>query len=181
MASHPGWAGNIHEAWRQSKEDYDTQTLRESVSTLTESKEKEESGSDSDGLRDRFVSCRESIDSDASSSGRDSPAFEGFAERLHVENIVDKILYFADVSCEVAFIMPALLPHYQRLRRMIARAESFEEETDGVVSLRRRRTRSGSTGSLDTIGSSSESQVDLKAKLARQSSEGTAMHEVEKS
>ena len=87
--------------------------------------------------------------------------------------LVDEILYYADVSCEVAFIMPSLLPQYQKFRRIAGQLESFEEEVEPIL---RRRTRSGSTGSLE--GSSIGSQLDIISKLSRQVSEGMAIHEV---
>ena len=90
--------------------------------------------------------------------------------------LVDEILYYADFSCEVAFIMPSLLPRYQKFRWMAGQLESFEEEVEPIL---RRRTRSGSTGSLE--GSSIGSQLDIKSKLSRQVSEGMAIHEVHES
>lgn len=137
---------------------------------MTVSEEPEVSGSDSD----RYASCRESFDSEVSSSGKSSPAILSSLTRTPPETKeVDKILYYADVSCEVAFIMPSLLPRYQRFRRMAGQVEIFEEEIEPVP---RRRTRSGSTGSLDKTRSGSQS--DLKNKLSRQVSEGLTTHEV---
>lgn len=134
------------------------------------------SGSGSDGLQDTFVSCRESPASDASSSGKDSPAVDSSVTHPPAEKkIVDEIFYYADVSCEVAFIMPSLLPRYQQFRQMTSHAESCEEDLGYV---QRKRTRSGSTGSLETISSGSGSQLDIKSKLSRQASEGTTAYEV---
>ena len=177
VASHPGWAGNIQDAWNRGRS---TSTLRpadssyfqssQSVSTLTGSDEREVSGSDSD----RYASCRESFDSEASSSGRNSPAIHSSPNRPAVKaKQVDEILYYADVSCEVAFIMPSLLPGYQRFRRMAGQLDSFDEEVEPIP---RRRTRSGSTGSLNE--STSGSQLDIRSKLSRQASEGVTAHEV---
>ena len=136
-----------------------------SVSTLTGSEEQEVSGSDSD----RYASCRESFDSEASpSSGKDSPSHPPIETKL-----VDEILYYADVSCEVAFIMPSLLPRYQKFRCIAEQLESFKEEVEPMP---RRRTRSGSTGSPE--GSSIGSQLDSKSKISRQASEGMTIHEV---
>lgn len=134
------------------------------------------SGSGSDGLQDTFVTCRESPDSEASRSGKDSPAVDSSVTHPAAEkSIVDEIFYYADVSCEVAFIMPSLLPSYQQFRQMTSHAESCEEDVGYV---QRRRTRSGSTGSLETTSSGSGSQLDIKSKLARQASEGTTVYEV---
>ena len=87
--------------------------------------------------------------------------------------LVDEILYYADVSCEVAFIMPSLLLRYQKFRYIAEQLESFKEEVEPMP---RRRTRSGSTGSLE--GSSIGSQLDIKSKISRQASEGMTIHEV---
>ena len=115
--SHSGWSGNIKKCWSRGSS---VSTLRpeessylrssHSVSTLTGSEEQEVSGSDSD----RYASCRESFDSEASpSSGKDSPAVNSSPSHPPTETkLVDEILYYADVSCEVAFIMPSLLPRY---------------------------------------------------------------------
>ncbi|KAL9952137.1 hypothetical protein ACROYT_G039347 [Oculina patagonica] len=177
VASHTGWTGNIQETWNRGKNDDDNVTLRQchsplqpshSVSTLTGSEERDVSGSGSDGLQDSFVTCRESPDSAASRSGKASPAVP--AEK----RIVDEIFYYADVSCEVAFIMPSLLPSYQQFRQMTSHAESCEEDLGYA---QRRRTRSGSTGSLETTSSGSGSHLDIKSKLARQASEGTTVYE----
>ena len=138
------------------------------MSTLTGSEEQEVSGSDSD----RYASCRESFDSEASqSSGKDSPAVNS-SPPIETK-LVDEILYYADVSCEVAFIMPSLLPRYQKFRCIAEQLESFKEEVEPMP---RRRTRSGSTGSLE--GSSIGSQLDIKSKISRQASEGMTIHEV---
>lgn len=178
VASHPGWAGNIQEAWARGRGDStvrstDSSYLQssKSASTRTGSDEREVSGSDSD----RYASCRESFDSETSSSGKSSPAGHSSPSRPAQPDakLVDEILYYADVSCEVAFIMPSLLPRYQRFRRMASQVDSFDEEIGPV---RRRRTRSGSTGSLEA--SKSGSQSDLKSKLSRQASEGVTVHEV---
>ena len=144
------------------------------MSTLTGSEEQEVSGSDSD----RYASCRESFDSETSpSSGKDSPAVNSSPSYPPMETkLVDEILYYADFSSEVAFIMPSLLPRYQKFRWMAGQLESFEEEVEPIL---RRRTRSGSTGSLE--GSSIGSQLDIKSKLSRQVSEGMAIHEVHES
>ena len=144
------------------------------MSTLTGSEEQEVSGSDSD----RYASCRESFDSETSpSSGKDSPTVNSSPSYPPMETkLVDEILYYADFSCEVAFIMPSLLPRYQKFRWMAGQLESFEEEVEPIL---RRRTRSGSTGSLE--GSSIGSQLDIKSKLSRQVSEGMAIHEVHES
>ena len=180
VASHPGWAGNIQEAWNRGKNDDDTVTLRQrlspfqsshSVSTLTGIEERDVSGNDNDG----FTSCRESPDSETSRNGKDSPAVDSSVTQPPVEKIVDEILYYADVSCEVAFIMPSLLPRYQRFRHMVSRPESCEEDLGYV---QRRRTRSGSTGSMETTGNGSGSQLDVRSKLSRQASEGTTAFEV---
>lgn len=176
IASHPGWAGNIQEAWNRGRSestqrptDSSYHQSSQNVSYVTVSEEPEVSGSDSD----RYASCRESFDSEVSSSGKSSPAILSSLTRTPPETKeVDKILYYADVSCEVAFIMPSLLPRYQRFRRMAGQVEIFEEEIEPVP---RRRTRSGSTGSLDKTRSGSQS--DLKNKLSRQVSEGVTTHE----
>lgn len=178
VASHPGWAGNIQEAWNRgmnesTRRPTDSSFLQSShnVSTLTSSEEREVSGSDSD----RYASCRESFDSEASSSGKNSPAVHSSPARPPSETkLVDEILYYADVSCEIAFIMPSRLPRYQRFRRMAGQVESIDEDLEPV---HRRRTRSGSTGSLEA--SSSGSQLDIRNKLSRQASEGVTAHEVE--
>ena len=139
------------------------------MSTLTGSEEQEVSGSDSD----RYASCRESFDSEASpSSGKDFPAVNSSHPPIETK-LVDEILYYADVSCEVAFIMPSLLPRYQKFRCIAEQLESFKEEVEPMP---RRRTRSGSTGSLE--GSSIGSQLDIKSKISRQASEGMTIHEV---
>ena len=105
------------------------------MSTLTGSEEQEVSGSDSD----RYASCRESFDSETSpSSGKDSPAVNSSPSYPPMETkLVDEILYYADFSCEVAFIMPSLLPRYQKFRCMAGQLESFEEEVEPIL---RRRT-----------------------------------------
>lgn len=144
------------------------------MSTLTGSEEKEVSGSDSD----RYASCRESFDSEASpSSGKDSPAVNSSPSRSPIETkLVDEILYYADVSCEVAFIMPSLLPRYQKFRCITGQLESVKEEVEPMP---RRRTRSGSTGTLE--GSSNGSHLDIKSKISRQVSEGMTIHQVHES
>ena len=144
------------------------------MSTITGSEEQEVSGSDSD----RYTSCRESFDSEASPcSGKDSPAMNPSPSHPPMEaKLVDEILYNADVSCEVAFIMPSLLPRYEKFRRMAGQLENFEEEVEPMP---RRRTRSGSIGSLE--GRSVGSQLDIKSKISRQVSEGMTIHEVHES
>ena len=141
------------------------------MSTLTGSEEQEVSGSDGD----RYASCRESFDSEASqSSGKDSPAVNSSPSHPPIETkLVDEILYYADVSCEVAFIMPSLLPRYHKFLCVAEQLESFKEEIEPMP---RRRTRSDSTGSLE--GSSIGSQLDIKSKISRQASEGMTIHEV---
>ena len=120
------------------------------MSTITGSEEQEVSGSDSD----RYTSCRESFDSEASPcSGKDSPAMNPSPSHPPMEaKLVYEILYNADVSCELAFIMPSLLPRYEKFRRMAGQLENFEEEVEPMP---RRRTRSGSIGSLEgrSVGS----------------------------
>lgn len=86
---------------------------------------------------------------------------------------VNHILYYADVGCEMAFVIPSLLPRYRRYRSSAV----TEEETDGEVDLPPRGTglqRSGSMGSLQ-ISSSSSSSFDSRTMLARQTSEGVGM------
>ena len=134
------------------------------------------SGIENDGFHDASASRQESSDSEASRSGMNSPALGSSATHPPIEKtVVDEIFYFADVSCEVAFIMPSMLPRYQRFRSMTSHNESCDEDLGFV---RRRRTRSGSTGSLETISSGSGGQLDIKGKLSRQASEGTAVYEV---
>ena len=176
--SHSGWSGNIKQCWSRGSS---VSTLRpeessylqssHSVSTLTGSEEQDVSGSDSD----RYASCRESFDSEASpSSGKDSPAVNSSPSHPPTETkLVDEILYYADVSCEVAFIMPSLLPRCHKFLCVAEQLESFKEEVEPMP---RRRTRSGSTGSLE--GSSIGSQLDIKSKISRQASEGMTIHEV---
>ena len=173
VASHPGWSGNIQEAWNRNRNDDDTVTLRQrdsplqssqSVSTLTSSEERDISGNSSD----TYTSCLDSFDSKASSSGKDSPAMNSTATRVPLEKMADEIFYFADVSCEVAFIVPSLLPSYQRFRHMASHAESWED----LGYAPRKRTRSGSTGSLETISSGGGSQFDVRSKFSRKVSEG---------
>ena len=115
------------------------------------------------------MSCRESFESDVSSGGKYSSAVDSSVGHPPMEKMVDEILYFADVSCEMAFIMPSLLPSYQRFRHMASHAESCEED---LGSVQRKRTRSGSTGSLETTSTSSGSQLDVRSKLSRKASEG---------
>lgn len=67
--------------------------------------------------------------------------------------------------------MPSLLPRYQRFRRMTGQVDGLDADIEPA---QRRRTRSGSTGNLETL---SASQLDLKNKLSRQASEGVT-HEV---
>ena len=134
------------------------------------------SGSGSDSPQDSFVSCRESPGSEASRSGQDSIAVDSCITRPPKEKkVVDEIFYYADVSSEVAFIMPSLLPRYQQFRQMASHVESCDEDPGHV---QRKRTRSGSTGSLETTSSGSGSQLDIKSKLSRQASEGTTVYEV---
>lgn len=182
LASHPGWDGNIRKAWNQGKDDDELATLRESeadlrqVSSMSTITGSEGAGSDSDMERDfrDGVSFQHENVAEEVSKGRDSPTrnAKSASEPVAPETReVDQILYFADVSCEVAFVVPALLPRYQRFRRMTAQPESSDEETGGSRPFLR-RTRSGSTGSLE---SSSTSSLDSKYPIARQASEGTAM------
>lgn len=134
------------------------------------------SGSGNDSLQDSFVSCRESPGSEAWRSGQDSIAVDSSITRPPEEKkAVDEIFYYADVSSEVAFIMPSLLTHYQQFRQMTSHVESCDEDPGHV---KRKRTRSGSTGSLETTSSGSGSQLDIKSKLSRQASEGTTVYEV---
>ena len=134
------------------------------------------SGIENDGLHDASESLQESLDGEASRSGKNSPALGSSASHPPIEKtVVDEIFYYADVSCEVAFIMPSMLPRYQRFRRMTSHTESCDEDLGFA---RRLRTRSGSTGSLETTTSGSGSQLDIKSKLSRQASEGTAVFEV---
>ena len=147
------------------------------MSTLTGSEERVVPGNENDGPHDASASRQESLGSEASRSGKNSPALGSSATHPPMEKkVVDEIFYYADVSCEVAFIMPSMLPRYQRFRRMTSHNESCDEDLGFV---RRLRTRSGSTGSLETTGSASGSQLDMKSKLSRQASEGTTVHEVE--
>lgn len=146
------------------------------MSTLTGSEERVVSGIENDGFHDASASRQESLDSEASRSGKNSPALGSSATHPPTEKtVVDEIFYYAEVSCEVAFIMPSMLPRYQRFRRMTSHSESCDEDLGFV---RRRRTRSGSTGSLETTSSGSGSQLDIKSKLSRQASEGTTVYEV---
>ncbi|EDO46845.1 predicted protein [Nematostella vectensis] len=84
-----------------------------------------------------------------------------------VDKEVNQILYYADIRSEVAFVAPALLPQYQRFRRMIVKAETSEEETEEADEppTGHRRARSGSMGSLE-IKSSSTSSMELRQPLA---------------
>ena len=107
------------------------------------------------------------------STPRHSVSFSSPSHPPIETKLVDEILYYADVSCEVAFIMPSLLPRYQKFRCIAEQLESFKEEVEPMP---RRRTRSGSTGSLE--GSSIGSQLDIKSKISRQASEGMTIHEV---
>lgn len=146
------------------------------MSTLTGSEERDLSGIGNDGLHDPSASRHESPDSEASKSGKNSSAVDSSATHPPIEKtVVDEIFYYADVSCEVAFIMPSMLPRYQHFRHMTSHTESCDEDLGYV---RRRRTRSGSTGSLETTSSGSGSQLDIKSKLSRQASEGTTVYEV---
>jgi len=134
------------------------------------------SGIETDGHHDASASRQESLDSEASRSGKNSPSLGSSDTQPPIEKtIVDEVFYYADVSYEIAFIMPSMLPRYQRFRRMTSHNESCDEDLEFG---RRRRTRSGSTGSLETISSGSGSQLDIKSKLSRQASEGTTVHEV---
>lgn len=173
VATHPGWSGNIQEAWNRNRNDDDTLTLRQrdsplqssqSVSTLTGSEERDISGNS--GVR--HTSFRESFDSEVSGDGKDSSIMHSTAAGVPLEKKADEIFYFADVSCEVAFIMPSLLPSYQHFRHMASHAESWED----LGYTQRKRTRSGSTGSLDTNSSGGGSQFDVRSRLSRKASEG---------
>lgn len=175
VATHPGWSGNIQEAWNRNRNDDDTLTLRQrdsplqssqSVSTLTGSEERDISGNSGD----RYTSFRESFDSEVSGGGKDSPIMDSTAAGVPLKKKADEIFYFADVSCEVAFIVPSLLPSYQHFRHMASHAESWED----LGYTQRKRTRSGSTGSLDTNSNSSGggSQFDVRSRLSRKASEG---------
>ena len=74
------------------------------------------SGIENDGHHDTSASRQESQDSEASRSGKNSPALRSSATHPPIEKtVVDEIFYYADVSCEVAFVMPSMLPRYQRL------------------------------------------------------------------
>lgn len=171
--------------WNRDKTDDDSVTLRSSdspfqssrsMSTLTGSDEGVVSGIENDGLHGASASRPESPDREASRSGKHSPALGSSATHLLIEEtVVDEIFYYADVSCEVAFIMPSMLPRYQLFRRLSSHNVSCDEDLEFP---RRRRTRSGSTGSLGTTSSGSGSQLDIKSKLSRQASEGTTMYEV---
>lgn len=146
------------------------------MSTLTDNEERVVSGIENDSFHDASESLQESLDSETSRSGKNSPALGSSATHPPIEKtVVDEIFYYADVSCEVAFIMPSMLPRYQRFRRMTSHNESCDEDLGFA---RRLRTRSGSTGSLETTCSGSGSQLDIKSKLSRQASEGTAVFEV---
>lgn len=174
--------------WNRGKTDDDSVTLRSSnspfqssrsMSTLTGSDEGVVSGIENDGLHGAPASRCESPDREASKSEKHSPALGSSATHLPMEEtVVDEIFYYADVSCEVAFIMPSMLPRYQLFRRLSSHNVSCDEDLEFP---RRLRTRSGSTGSLGTMGTTSSgsgSQLDIKGKLSRQASEGTTMYEV---
>lgn len=162
FASHPGWAGNIQEAWKRSGNDSSLRPTDSSFPKSTQSKSIVSESSDRESTGNEEANKRKSSRTVRFSSPLPLPKSEP----------VDEILYFANVSCEVAFIMPSLLPHYQEFRCKSGQTGSPEEEIQPTP---RRRTRSGSTGSLETLNSS---QLDLKSKLLRQTSGGVIAQEV---
>lgn len=161
VASHPGWAGNIQEAWKRDGNDSSLRPTDTSFPKSTQSKSIVSDSSDRESTGNEEANKRKSSRTVRFSSPLPLPKSEP----------VDEILYFANVSCEVAFIMPSLLPHYQEFRCKSGQTGSPEEEIQPTP---RRRTRSGSTGSLETLNSS---QLDLKSKLLRQTSGGVISHE----
>lgn len=160
--SHPGWAGNIQEAWKQG---VNNSSLRPNDANFPQSSPSKSTVPGSGG--------REMIENEASSSRKSlrTVHFSSSSSPTPKSKPVDEILYYSDVSCEVAFIMPSLLPSYQEFRHMPGQTESAEE---GILPSRRRRTRSGSTGSLETLNSS---QSDFRSALSRQTSGGVIGHE----
>lgn len=94
------------------------------------------------------------------------------APEANLDKELNQILYYADISREVAFVVPSLLPHYQRFRKMIVKGEmtSDEDNEEEEPPKNRLRARSGSMGSLE-IKSSSTSSMELRAPLARQTSD----------
>lgn len=162
VASHPGWAGNIQEAWKRGGNDSSLRPKDSSFSKSSQSKSIDFDSNDRESTGNEESNKRKSSRTVRFSSPLSLPKSEP----------VDEILYFANVSCEVAFIMPSLLPRYQAFRCMSAQSGSPEEE---IQPTQRRRTRSGSTGSLETLISS---QLDLKSKLLRQTSGGVIAQEV---
>ncbi|XP_015763600.1 PREDICTED: ral GTPase-activating protein subunit beta-like, partial [Acropora digitifera] len=161
VASHPGWAGNIQEAWKRGGNDSSLRPTDSSFPKSTQSKSIVSDSSDRESTGNEEANKRKSSRTVRFSSPLPLPKAEP----------VDEILYFANVSCEVAFIMPSLLPHYQEFRCKSGQTGSPEEEIQPTP---RRRTRSGSTGSLETLNSS---QLDLKSKLLRQTSGGVISQE----
>ena len=165
LASHPGWDGNIQRAWNRGKDEDETTTLCDSeadshqtssMSTITESGSDTEQDS-TDGITIQCENSTTRSEPEAKTCSTDNPDTRE----------TDQILYFADVSGEVAFIVPALLPRFRRSRRMATRGESSDEELADSHHVVTRETRSGSVG---TLGSSSASSIDSKHSLPRQAS-----------
>ncbi|XP_048586006.1 ral GTPase-activating protein subunit beta [Nematostella vectensis] len=207
IETHPGWTGNVERAWvRTSTRERSHLVGRggaglgaSSMSTITSSTstmghDEYTPSSDDEGIfvRDRLmarISSEDDVTATRAASitavshpelARPQSLDENVAivEPESVDKEVNQILYYADIRSEVAFVAPALLPQYQRFRRMIVKAETSEEETEEADEppTGHRRARSGSMGSLE-IKSSSTSSMELRQPLARQSSDGFAAFE----
>lgn len=148
-----------------------TVTRADSV-TRAESVTREDSVTrDNSVKRQKSVTHQDSVTSEQTvTQQQDSNAETGPESSLDKE--LNQILYYADISREVAFVVPSLLPRYQRFRKMIVKAENTSDddnESDEPIK-NRLRARSGSMGSLE-IKSSSTSSMELRAPLARQTSD----------
>lgn len=158
----------------------DSDSQEDSVTQSAESVTQRESVTQSDSVtQSESVTERVSVTQRPTSEHNDPPRIPEAkitSPEKSFDKEVNQILYYADISGEIAFVVPALLPQYQRFRKMIVKGESTSDEDNEEVDETPKenlRVRSGSMGSLE-IKSASTSSMELRLPLSRQASDGFA-------